>query len=301
MSPKKPIDSAGLENNCLGCGASLVAWLVKDGRAIERCPECGLIWVPEGVVTTNDGQTIYEGDDPIFMKDGNAAYYLDPSHLLNFERKLEWVRKFAPAQGTLLDAGANFGHFLHLAGAHYDARGFDIGTFPVSWSVENFGVRNQVASIFDLPKDLRGPFDIVTCFDVVEHVATPFDALRSIADTLRPGGWMFLTTPDAGSRCARTLGRYWHYLDPVQHVVLFSRPTLSEALRKQGLEVVDTRSIGHIYTLGYVFDRLAHLHSGRAIRRPLKAIATAAPNVVRNRTVYVNLGDVMAIAARKVE
>jgi methyltransferase family protein len=108
---------------------------------------------------------------------------------------------------------------------------------------------------------------------------------------------VFLSTPDAGSAAARVMGRRWHYLDPVQHIVLFGRESLARVLERAGFEPVAWRSFGHHYRLRYVFDRLRYLHRGPIGWAAAVGGALAAP--VRDRPVYVRLGDVLGVAARR--
>jgi SAM-dependent methyltransferase len=154
-----------------------------------------------------------------------------------------------------------------------------------------------VGSVYALADTQREAFDGVCGWDFIEHVPDPLLALSEMRRALRPGGFLFLSTPDARSAVARVLGRHWHYLDPVQHIVLFGRDTLARALRDTGFEPVDWRSFGHHYRLRYVFDRLRYLHRG-----PLRLAAQlgrSLPAALLDRVVYLRLGDVMGVAARR--
>src|SRR5262249_131571 len=142
-------------------------WLTKGDRSVHRCDACGLIWVPAGLVRTESGESIYEGDNPIFLQDGNDRYYLDETNLLSCRRKLERMRHLVPRGASLLDAGANFGHFLSAAQVEYRAVGVELSAAAVAWSREHFGVDNHVASIYELPDALSGPFGAVTFWDVI--------------------------------------------------------------------------------------------------------------------------------------
>jgi 2-polyprenyl-3-methyl-5-hydroxy-6-metoxy-1,4-benzoquinol methylase len=284
--------------DCLGCGAQGRYFTRKASRDVYQCDSCGLIWVPEGLVVTEGGASIYEGETPIFFQDGNEQYYLDETNLLSCKEKVAWVKEHARPSSRLLDAGANFGHFLSVARSHYDAVGVELSRAAVEWSRTHFGVENHAASIYDLPAELAGPYDAVTLFDVIEHVPQPREALAALHRVLRPGGHLFLSTPDAGSRVARMMGARWHYLDPVQHIVLFNRKNLSEMLREAGFEVTETRTFGHHYRVGYVLDRLHYLHGEGALGRALGA-ARAIGKPVAKRAIYINLGDVMGIVARR--
>jgi 2-polyprenyl-3-methyl-5-hydroxy-6-metoxy-1,4-benzoquinol methylase len=286
-----------VQADCLACGRRGALWTTKAGRDVWRCALCRLVWVPEGLVVGEGGATIYEGETPIFLRDGNEQYYLDETNLISCRQKVGWIAEHVRPGARLLDAGANFGHFLSVARDRYDAVGVELSRAAVEWGREHFGVNNHAASIYALPPDLVGPYDAVTLFDVIEHVPQPRAALEALRRVLVSGGLLFLSTPDAGSRAARAMGTRWHYLDPVQHIVLFNRANLTRMLEATGFEVLGVRAFGHHYRVGYVLDRLSYLHD-----RGLLGRATSLARVVgapaAKRTIYVNLGDVMGIVAR---
>jgi 2-polyprenyl-3-methyl-5-hydroxy-6-metoxy-1,4-benzoquinol methylase len=292
------IAEAGPAPACPICAGPSRRWLTKAGRDVHRCGACGLIWVPAGLVRTESGASIYEGDDPIFLQEGNDRYYLDETNLSSCRRKLDWMRGLVPRGARVLDAGANFGHFLSVAQAEYRAVGVELSATAVAWSREHFSVDNHAASIYALPDALAGPYDAVTSWDVIEHVPDPREALHQLARVLEPGGTLLLSTPDAGSAVARAMGRYWHYLDPVQHIALFDRANLTRLLKDVGFTIIKTTSFGHFYRVGYVLDRLKYLHGEGLLGRMLPALSLPM-RPFKDQKVYINLRDVMGIAARK--
>ena len=292
-----PAESAPAEAACPVCAAPARPWFVKAGRAIARCPACRVVFVPEGLARTATGATIYESDAPVFLADGNDEYYLDDeSNLASAREKVAWMRGLVGG-GRLLDVGSGFGHFLQAASGHYTASGLELGPLAVARARAHFGVACDVGSVYAMPEELAASCDAVTAWDFIEHVPDPIGALAAMRAALRPGGHVFLSTPDARSLAARGLGRHWHYLDPVQHIVLFGRETLGRALERAGFEPIAWRSFGHHYRLRYVFDRLRYLHRG-----PLRWGATlgrALATPVLDRPIYVRLGDVLGVAARR--
>lgn len=280
---------------CLVCGAESDVWLTRGARTMRRCRQCRLLWVPEGLATV-DGVSIYEQDSPVFFEDGRDDYYLDDSNFLNFEEKDRWVRGFAP-DGELLDVGSAFGHFAAVAQRHRPVTAIELSPVAVQWAKERLQVDMRRGSIYDAFPAFEGRFSAVTMWDVIEHVPDPELALRNAARWLRPGGWLFLSTPDAGSLVARTLGRRWHYIDPVQHLVLFDRRNLGRLLERAGFRVRESGSYGRVYKTAYIANKLSSLGrstpvwrlAGAAVRSALWAL----PSHLR-----VNAGDVMLIAAQ---
>lgn len=282
---------------CKICGGPEQPWFTRQERQLVRCTGCGLVSVPDGLVRDAAGVSIYESEDNIFVQEGNDAYYLDETNLWSCRLKVDWIRRLCPS-GRLLDAGANYGHFLKEAQEDYDASGFELSPQAVRWSREKLGVRNEVGSIYD-PPAAEESFDVVTSWDVIEHLEDPLGALTRLRELLKPGGCLFLSTPDAGSGMAKLLGSRWYYLDPIQHLNLFSFKNLSLCLQRSGFEVLERCSFGRYYRLQYIADRLGQLYR----RGVLKALMTCGTSVIRlfgSRSVYIKLGDVMGVAARRV-
>jgi 2-polyprenyl-3-methyl-5-hydroxy-6-metoxy-1,4-benzoquinol methylase len=273
-------------------------WITKKNRLLLRCVNCRLVQVPEGLATTDRGFSVYEDEDNIFITDGNENYYFDETYMLGFQEKLKWVQKYVPEKARLLDAGANLGHFLKTAQGYFEVSGFELSPMMVNWSRENLGVPNQVASIYDLPQNLKGPYDAVTCWDVIEHLPDPLTALKSLWEVLKPGGHLFLSTPDLSSLVARIMGQYWHYLDPIQHITLFGKENLKKILASTGFKVVDTCSFGHHYRMRYIFDRLLYFHQSGPLRRGI-LLGKKVLGFSLNWTIYLRLFDVMGIACVK--
>jgi SAM-dependent methyltransferase len=285
--------------SCPLCGAASPPWFEKSGRTIARCPACRTVFVPEGLARTASGASIYESEIPVFLADGNETYYLDDAgNLASAREKVDWVRRFVDPKARLLDVGSGFGHFLEAAAPQFSATGLELGPAAVERARARAGISCTVGSVYTMPAGLEGAFDVVTAWDFIEHVPDPMGALGALAKAVRPGGHVFLSTPDARSAAARLLGRQWHYLDPVQHIVLFGRANLERALLRAGLEPLAWRSFGHHYRLRYVFDRLSYLHDKGPLGWGAK-LGRALATPWLDRLIYVRLHDVLGVAARR--
>jgi SAM-dependent methyltransferase len=282
---------------CPVCGAIPRPWFEKLGRKVHRCPACHHVSVPAGLALADDGLSIYESERPIFEMDGNIEYYLDDGNMLAAQAKAAFVREYCPERGRLLDVGSSYGHFLAAIGSAHEAYGLELNRRVVCWSIDHFGVASRVGSIYEMPSELPGSFDLITCWDVIEHLEHPQLALDRIRERLKPGGWLFLSTPDAGSIVARLMGRHWHYMDPVQHINLFSRSNLSRALLGAGFTIRNCRYLGHPYRVSYVLNRLSYLAretpAGAAIR-----LLTSVAGPLKRVRVSLKLWDVMGVAAQ---
>ena len=76
-------------DRCLVCGSEGRLWVHRRGRDLVRCRACGFAWIPQGVMRTASGSTIYEDDAPIFFSPEQSDYYRDESTIDAARAKLE--------------------------------------------------------------------------------------------------------------------------------------------------------------------------------------------------------------------
>ena len=284
--------------SCIVCEHHLSPWFERYGREVFFCNTCGHIQVPAGLARMRDGKSIYDSaESDLFEREGNADYYLDEGTADAARGKLAFVEKFAGAGGSLLDVGASFGHFLNAAGRAYDAYGIEVNARAVTWSRDHFDVKNFVGSVYEMPPEIPRPLRVVTAWDVIEHLDDPREALAACRKQLQPGGWLFLSTPDAGSVPAHLLGKRWYYQDPVQHINLFRRDNLSKLLTQSGFTVAGHTYFGRRYRINYVLQRLRYLLGEETLGRVMTPLLRL-PSSLRESHVTIKLWDVMGIAAQ---
>jgi SAM-dependent methyltransferase len=136
----------------------------------------------------------------------------------------------------ILDVGCGNGYFL--AAAMEKSRAC-FGT-EFSERLRNFAIAKTGLPIFD--KDFselpERNFDIITLFDVIEHITDPVSFMRAIDGLLNPGGHVLIYTPNFDSFSIRVMGQYSSIVDPTEHVVLFTLPSLVQFGTRLGFETV---------------------------------------------------------------
>jgi cyclopropane fatty-acyl-phospholipid synthase-like methyltransferase len=282
---------------CRVCGGAARIWVSQAQRDLVRCRACGLAWVPQGVMRSGQGGSIYEDDPTLFFAEG-ADYYLDESAREAADAKLRWILQFAEPGGALLDVGANVGYLVQRAATRYRATGIDPSSAAVEWARRMLGAAVEVGSIYDRREDFLDRFDVVTMFDVIEHLPDPGEALARCREYLSERGRLFLTTPDTGSPAARVLGKHWYYIDLMEHVTLFNKANLARLLDARGLRVVARRTFGRRYRFSYVVQRLRYLGQASILMR-LAYTAALPLRLWPEARVALNLGDVMGVVAER--
>lgn len=147
------------------------------------------------------------------------------------------------ANGRLLDVGCAAGFFLAEARRYFDVRGVELSEYSSRFAREHLGLPVFTGSLA-AAGFADASFDLITLWDVIEHVPDPFDVLRECRRLLRPSGHVVLTTGDIGSGYAMRSGPNWHLLAPPWHLYYFSRRTMASMAVRAGLSIAGISAKG---------------------------------------------------------
>lgn len=168
----------------------------------------------------------------------------------------EVVTRYTDLENRLiLDVGCGGGQWVrHLRSQGYLAYGVEPSTVVFNHFLrgEDYFYAGDIQS-YAAGTDKR--FDVITAFDVLEHLEAPIPFLQTLATLASPQAWVVLSFPDVGSLPARVLGKQWHYYNKY-HLSYFSQSTLERAATQLGYQVVDTFHKGRYQSLGYIVDYL---------------------------------------------
>jgi SAM-dependent methyltransferase len=135
----------------------------------------------------------------------------------------------------LLDVGCGEGAFLaEMRRAGWEVQGLEPD--PTAAATARSSGVPVVEQPLEAAAFASGSFDAITMNHVIEHLHDPIEALRICYDVLRPGGVLWIATPNLSSRGHDLFKRDWVGLDPPRHLVLFTRSSLSRAVRSAGFE-----------------------------------------------------------------
>jgi SAM-dependent methyltransferase len=183
--------------NCPGCeGSQARVTYALPRYAIVRCAGCGLLYnrdfpEPEALAETFSETYYRQVQREAFAHIGDATR-VDPSRPI-YERGLSLVEARRPP-GRLLDVGCAFGAFLELAaGRGWKVSGVEISPYSSRYAREVRGLDVFTGDLADAPF-AAGEFDLVTLWDVIEHVRRARRTVERAAQLLRPGGHLIITT-----------------------------------------------------------------------------------------------------------
>lgn len=256
---------------------------------IVRCTRCGLILQNP----RDDAETLAR----VYTSLADRAYQEeDASRAISARKHLALVEAHHPEPGRLLDIGCASGLFAAAARARgWQACGADASGWMVERARERHpGVRFEAGTLESLAFPPES-FDVLTLFDVLEHVDAPQAALGRLRGWLRPGGLLFLSVPNAESWIARLMGRRWVLLLR-EHLWYFSPRTLAKLLERAGYELVGTHTKSVTFSLSNVATRLGQYPGvvGSASRR------LDGNPLLKRLTVGFPMGEMDVIARRSV-
>ncbi len=286
--------------SCPLCGeAPTETVLQRDAITIGRCVSCGI----QRVVTPVDTAAIARLYDAEYYQSehsqslGYDDYAADRANIeRTCRRRLDLIARHSVAEGRLLDVGCAMGFFIKAAREQgWHAEGLEISPFCAETVRRELGieVHHGTLSEADLPE---ASFDLVTMFDVIEHLVDPMGELVAAARVLKPGGILAITTPAADSLPARLMRVRWiGYAKLDEHLWYFTARTLAEILRRTGFEPIWRRTAGKHVSLGFFAKRVGFY--SRALGWLLGQLFRVTG--LAKRPVYADPKDMMLVLARR--
>ncbi|MBI3361890.1 MAG: class I SAM-dependent methyltransferase [Chloroflexi bacterium] len=267
-------------------------------HAIVECKQCGLVYANP---RWSDDETLnhYEAvKDPLYLEEREGRVLTFQRHLRPL---LALIGRLPKPGERLLDVGCYIGVFVEIArDAGWEATGVE----PSGWGVAEARKRglNVVEGTLASARFPDESFDVVTMWDVIEHLTDPMAELRETHRILRspdpasgtPGGLLVIHTMDIESLFARLMGRRWPWLMEM-HLYFFSRRTLKAMLEAAGFELIRAEAQGRYLRLGYVVTRI------QPYSRPLAVMLGWLTDALgwRETAIPINLGDLFTAYARK--
>jgi 2-polyprenyl-3-methyl-5-hydroxy-6-metoxy-1,4-benzoquinol methylase len=196
------------------------------GRHV-RCKNCNLIYMNpmEKVSKTNE----------YYSKAKNThAPTIRECYLRTAKSQVRLIQKYAGGT-NLLDIGCAQGFFLFSASkAGYTTKGIEISQDAVAYAIKEFGLDVEAKPF----EELRFPenhFDVVTLWQVLEHVPYPLMMLKEVHRILKPGGLVVASTPNIGGIPAKILRKRWWDIKRL-HLNQFTTKTLANILQNAGFK-----------------------------------------------------------------
>ena len=195
------------------------------------------------------------------------AAAIDPDHVKQdkhrektFVRAISRVDSLSMLRNSkntrVLDIGCASGAFLNSVSREFGWKG--VGLDPSKWMCD-FGKHSYGLDLrpnyFSADLFNANSFDLVTLWDVIEHISEPNQVLRDIALVLKDDGLLIVNVPNSHSIASRILGRRWPFILAV-HIHYFTPTSIMKILDKHGFTVVESRPYFQSLGFGYLLKRV---------------------------------------------
>ena len=226
--------------NCPVCNqCTFTEWGATGTYAVHRCTQCGLgitFPAPTFAESANVNQEKYQLRSRIQTYDSRKKYFSR-----RYRRQLRDIRAFK-AGGTLLDVGCNIGAFLTEArAAGFQTAGVEMNRECAEYAQSQLGL-DVFNGRLDQAGFADGAFDVVTLYDVLEHVPEPTRLLQEIRRILKPTGLLVVQSPNIDSVMANWTKTEWQWLCLPDHLFHFTPATLATLIGQSGFEVQAVRT-----------------------------------------------------------
>lgn len=175
---------------------------------LSKCNECGS-WFTQNIVSESDAFSLYSSGGSDTKWPRNESFSKSKSKNL-----VSRVSNYLKANTKVLDIGCNTGvllDFAKLMGC------FTFGIEPSKSSQTILDSKGH--SHYSSLSTVTEKYDVVTAFDLVEHLHDLNSFLNEVYELLNPNGVLIILTGDVTSLSARLAGNNWWYLKAPEHII----------------------------------------------------------------------------------
>lgn len=288
-----------IEVPCYLCGRTDPRTMFRqEPYRVVRCQGCGLVFTtprlsPEQIRAMY--QTAYWQSEQ--AKDFGYTDYLNDRelYLATYRMRREVITRRKPAPGRVLDVGSAAGFFLAtMQEIGWNCSGIELSEFMAVKSRELFGLKDvRSGSIQDATYPPRS-FDVVTFWDVIEHLEDPASHLQRAHALLKDDGLLVVETQNVESCFAKVLGRKWQHYKMAEHLYHFGPATVRTLLERAGFAVEENtgRRGGKKVSFDFIRERVGKIH-------PVLSTLASPLKLVGKASLYLNFFDEMLIVAKK--
>jgi len=215
--------------------------------------------------------------------------------------QLNFVEKLVPSRGHLLDIGCATGNFMWAARERgWEVRGIELIESAARIAQERYGLNVEIGSL----ETVEWPdacFNIITLWDVLEHLPDPKGALKHCHNLLVPGGLLIFSIPNLKSFDRYLFHRVWIGWDAPRHFNMFSEITIKRLFELTGFELLEQKCLlGGKGTFLLSLDNLVGNGRMGVIVNKIYPLISALLWPYRQFSYFFKRGPIITFVARKV-
>lgn len=254
---------------CVSCGSENIACVGEipaasffSGRQISPVPGGNLYRCDTCHLCFRHPQLPAKVGEEMYRQGAMDNWQHDFADRYDWQNAAKWICEHVQS-GAILDVGSFDGQFLSSLGPAFKKSGIEINE-EASLRARSKGIE-IVGSDFSALEELPAAFDVVTAFDVIEHVPDPMRFLFSLVSVTAPGGAIIVSTGNTDSLPWRLMGSRYLYCVCAEHVSFINPRWCVWAATKAGLRIERAERFCHSGRHG-LLARIADLAKNSAYR-----------------------------------
>jgi SAM-dependent methyltransferase len=287
------------ENCSLCCSSNIKKKFVLQGNySVHECKNCSLQFLfPQ----LNDAELEKLYSESYYSAWGLKGEEENPElkkmKISTFDLRLKLIFEFRK-NGNLLDVGCATGYMLEASQEKgFVPYGVELSEYSASIAKKKFGENVFKGRLEDsnFPPEF---FDVITMFDLLEHVRDPKVTLHKASELLKNDGIIMITTPDTDAFSNLLMGRRWTHYKP-EHFFYFNKKSMSLLAKKCKLKIVYSERSKKALNLDYIINQFKR-YNHRVFTPLAKFLDKILPGKLKSKNLYLPIGEMTAVL-KKIE
>lgn len=226
--------SESTHERCLLCNHSNLRVMKRyAAQHLVQCANCGFVFAGR-IPGTDTLIQHYEGY--------GRKNYRSPVTVKRYEELLTIFEKFRKSN-RMLDVGCGIGYFLEVAKANrWEVQGTEYTDEAIRICREKGLPVHQ--GVLQVENYEPSSFDVITSFEVIEHINNPKEEVSKFHSLLRKGGIVYVTTPNFRSLSRLLLREKWNVIAYPEHLSYYTQATLNRLFTEAGFSLLSIRTTG---------------------------------------------------------
>lgn len=223
---------------CTLCGNKKGEVILKwedIGYTLIKCCNCDA--VSPNIEIDESTSSIYDVDEyrEKFMRETHAQYEYRKNNFGQERYDYTVKRLNLDKNAKVLDVGCGAGYYIGVLKDNLISyKGLEVADHFVDYCKSYHNLHVESTPLESEPDEY---YDLITMFDVLEHLSNPIDMFRIVYNKLKPGGCCVAYTPNIFSVGYELMGEKQNTLLPFEHLCFFNHKSLDFLVKKTGFKV----------------------------------------------------------------
>lgn len=235
--------------SCVACGSAKSKFAFsKHGFSYEICDKCETLYQSPRPPLEHFNKFYIESESSKYWAQIFYPSVADIRREKVFKKRVSDLQSLCICQGLevnkLIDVGAGYGVFLEEWLKNGPAT--EVLAIEPSYHLAQICRDKQIPVAESILEEVTGSYaaDLVTSFEVLEHVFDPLDFLKKMAALVRPGGYVFISTLGVDGFDIQILWEKSKQISPPHHINFLSTKGFLELFKRAGLENIQISTPG---------------------------------------------------------